>query len=232
MNEDERAAEGFLRSMGYLDTARVEADPPDFEIGDSIGVEVRRFDQAVIDLGQRTSIATIETSLRKTVSEICSKYVRQEPSSSFWVFYRFRRPLPKKKKIGKCLKAYLDSVSGCRDGSPQRLSIGNNLTFELARNGSDDIQTFKVGASGDMDSCGWEGDYIPRNLERCIQDKEKDMPRWPEKYDMKWLLLVGTAECQVGSAVDEAFATNVNLKGAWDKIFVIDPIDFTNYRVY
>lgn len=105
MNQDELVAKKYLEE--HYDNVIYEPDgniSPDFSVGNSIGVEVRRLNQQYYnDNEDAEGLEEAGISLKRKVEEVLSKYSADPAGNNFWLTLRYERNVGKLKDIKKIL---------------------------------------------------------------------------------------------------------------------------------
>jgi hypothetical protein len=112
MNNDEQIVERYLNSLGMGEVVH-EPDgkvPPDFLVDGRIAVEVRRLNQHYEADGKLRGLEQDSISLRQSLENLLSEFEASNISSSWFVCFSFRRPIPRwraLRPLGRCSAAPL-----------------------------------------------------------------------------------------------------------------------------
>lgn len=186
MDDSETLAEAYLRSLGYADV-RYEPNgniPPDFLVDGRIAVEVRRLNQHHVR-GAGEKIRSLEETSIPLQNKIANYLRTISPSTpnneSWFVSFRFRRPVPNWRYLEKELNNILRTFMVMKDRRPfqRHLTVGNG--FEIRVFGPAIMQNvsatgqkshfFRLAGCNDSDSGGWAVSEIAVNLAHCIAEK-------------------------------------------------------------
>jgi hypothetical protein len=228
MDTTEIEVEKYLKNLGFA-TVVYEPDgniPPDFLCDGRVAVEVRRLNQQENSTsGQYRGLGETSVPLVMHLRRMLSSLGPPKADHSWFVFYRFRRPLPKWKNLGVAIKGHLE---GFRD-SPlhARTSIEICPQLELKIFCASKVfnnQFFVLGGFCDKDSGGWLLAKMEKSLQLCIQDKAQKIFRVRHKYPEWWLALADHIGYGLDNFDRELFNDLVRLDHDWDKIILIDPL--------
>ena len=231
MDAAEATAEQYLKHIGFK-TVVYEPDgniPPDFLCDQRVAVEVRRLNQLETTTtgdprGLEETAIPLLARLRRTLLDSGPP---KNHSHSWFVFFRFARPIPEWKKIGPKISAYLSSF---RDGATadRKMRFDKNFEVEVAAASKlINSQCFVLGGYSDRNSGGWLLAEMQSSLAICIPEKTLKISKVRHRYPEWWLVLVD----HVGYGLDEfdreLFRDQVKAEHTWDKVVLIDPRDGT-----
>jgi hypothetical protein len=223
MDEAEQRAADYLAAVGYRQVV-FEPDgnvTPDFCVNRNIAVEVRRLTQTYDDKG----LNELAIPLSHSVKKVMSSFGGPVDGRSWFVFWRFRRPLSDRKTLRKKVQETLSEfrLRATRDDEA-KLSVltGFNLRLSVASNAHEEM--FVPGGYTDQQS----GGFVLSEMERCIQDHvdEKTLKIAPfrARYSEWWLILVDQIGYGLNAFDQEMFHDQVAIKHDWDKLIVIAPL--------
>ncbi len=229
MNESETLAERYLNTLGIGEVV-FEPDgniPPDFVVGESIAVEVRRLNQNFEDQGgSYKGLEEIEIPVWRLFKKLLPNLGPSIEDESWYVAVTFRRPLNIEwKQLKKTVEEKLRTFRLNPSRQPGVIPVSANFGLELYRSGRSYESFFVFGASSDFDSGGFVLSEILRNLSLCIVEKEKKTAPYRNKYKQWWLLLPDYIDFSLDDEDRATFEREIKplLKHSFDKIILIDP---------
>lgn len=232
MDESEQLVEAYLKHCGFKDV-RYEPDgniPPDFLADGRVAVEVRRLNQNHDDGSGRGPRGLEEATipLWKRISEYLLGLGPAPASGSSWyVFYRYSRPVPAWKTLSKELDAVLRPFMASADPRQFETRLPCGVEVKIFR-APMPKQTFFVPAGhSDQQSGGLLIEEIEANLKLCIAEKEKKILNVRAKYPEWWLVLPDHIGLGLDPFEQQLFRNKVNLIHNFNKIVLIDPRDPT-----
>jgi len=228
MDATETIVKNNLKHQGYTDIV-YEPDgnvSPDFLLNKSIAVEVRRLNQNHDDGNDTKGLEEVAIPLWKRVENLLNKYPNQEGSESWFVHFRFSRPVEQwktlKPKLDSALNQFINSTNR------ERGIIAQSKGFELemfCRTSKPHQNFFVMAGCSDQESGGWVLAEMEKNIVYCANEKEHKIKKVRGKYPTWWLALVD----HIGYGLDdfdrEQFRTTVSVQHYWDKILIISPAD-------
>jgi hypothetical protein len=230
MDDSERLADQYLRSLGIGDVA-YEPDgniPPDFCVGGSIAVEVRRLNQNFeFSDGTTQGLEQLAIPLWKKFKTYLPSLGSSLTGECWYVGIDFRRPLQEWKVLRPLVESSLKRFKSLPVRAQTTIQIMPNLNLDLIRSGKDHGSFFLLGASSDDDSGGWVMGEVERNLRLCIADKEKKIEPYRSKYSEWWLLLADHIDYSMDPEDRPIFKSEVmpRIPHRFSKVVLIDPRD-------
>jgi len=231
LDPTERYVERHLRHRGFKDIT-YEPDgnvPPDFLLGGTIAVEVRRLNQNHFDGGKFRGLEEVEIPLWRKIDDLTKSLGPPLFGQSWFVFFRFARPVAPWKTLGPKIKTALQSSA--ENPLQKKGTIFRNGDFELdifpASNRHSTM--FLIGGCSDEESGGLVLAEMEKNIRYCAAEKLRKVSKVRSRYPEWWLTLVD----YVGFGIDdydlEMFRNQVRIEHDWDRIVVIDPNEPTRY---
>lgn len=229
MDVAEKKAQKYLETLGFSHI-KYEPDgniPPDFLCNHKIAVEVRRLNQQ--KKNQNDDYKGLDDSsipLAQQMSKLFSEQGIPIDDHSWFVFYRYRRPLRKWKNLKPLIQNHLEQFKN--NSTHTRTSVEVYDGFELEIFKASKIlnnQFFVLGGYSDHDSGGWLLAEMQNSLKVVIADKTKKISYVRDKYPEWWLILVDHIGYSLDDLDRELFRDQVNIEHDWDKIILIDPRD-------
>ena len=230
MDESEQVAKNYLCKIGFKKVV-YEPDgniPPDFLADDRVAVEVRRLNQnEMIESGSR-GLEESAIPLRMKVDRLLSSFGPPTSETSWFVHYRFRRPLLSWDHLELRLRHALQTFmhDQCADKSTS-ISIAKGFELQLIRASSHHDNFFVLGGYIDSNNSGFVGDLLLKNLRICIEEKTRKIAPHRRKHSEWWLVLIDRITYGV---VDEHNAEllrkHINSNHGWHKIVLLNPLDY------
>ena len=220
MKTIEEIAFHYLSSLGHS-TVIYEPDgniPPDFLVDGRIAVEVRKLNQhTFLESGEPRGIETEQFALLNIMKEVLSTFGPPSSGRSWFVRYRFRRPLPSLKKLKVEVRNLLLAF---REGQIEGEALSSvdgqfSLSVNLASKVFEDH--FVLAGYTDFNASGWLNPELEKNIRLCIREKTTKVARMREKYPLSWLMLID----YIGYGTNES----LHIDHDWDKIIVVNPLD-------
>jgi len=217
MDHSETLALKFLDSLN-LGPISFEPDgniPPDFLIGNRIAVEVRRLNQHWINSeGESQGLENDQFAVVRLIRRLTVEIGPPTQGKSWFVIYRFSRPLLPLRKLTQAIREYLIRF---RDGYTQSTEfiVGGSFHLRLLR--ATDLHTtcFLLGGASDRNSGGFVGGLLAENIKFCLREKERKIAAVRHKYPEWWLVLI--------DLVSYGMWEPLSLQHSWDKLILLDP---------
>jgi hypothetical protein len=192
MKPEEILAQTYLNSLGY-GVAKYEPDgnvPPDFLLDPSIAVEVRRLNKQIDVGGKREGIEQAEVSLARAVEKTLLKFNSQFSGKTYFVWYRYRRPLSSIKALSKRLESVLQQFLQNSGPTPMEFNIDPSFDIKIVWARPRQGRCFVVAGNSDRERGGWIVDDMIKNIQHCSHEKTLKVAAYRARYTSWWLLLV------------------------------------------
>ncbi|MFA5825887.1 MAG: hypothetical protein WC825_07935 [Gallionellaceae bacterium] len=231
MDESEQLVEKYLLALNR-GAVVFEPDgniPPDFSLGGSIGVEVRRLNQNYERLdGSTEGLEELSIPLWQRLQKVLPTLGSSINGESWFVCIDFRRPVGPRKSLDADIKLALLSFMRNTPRTATTIKIAKNFEIDLLRAEKDLGSFFLLGASSDDDSGGWVMGEVEKNLRLCLSVKERKIAPHRDKYSEWWLVLTDHIDYSMDLGDREVFCAEVmpNIQHTFDKIILIDPCDY------
>ena len=230
MDTSEQLAYTYLQSCGFTDI-QYEPDgnvPPDFLCDKRIAVEVRRLNKNYgFDNGSE-GLEEVSIPLRQRMEKLLASFGPPTHGDSWFVRYRFARPLPKWKILAPIVKRELDAFMITTDSIRFDSVLNDNFELTLIRSSKPFPQLFVPGGHSDLQSGGFVISDVAKNLKLCIQEKTKKLEKFRDTYPEWWLILPD----YVGYGLDEfdrqVFLRDVTIIHNFNKVILLNPLDPKN----
>jgi len=228
LDSAERLAAEYLRLRGFQDVL-YEPDgnvPPDFLLNNRIAVEVRQLNQNQVTPSGYSGLDELAIPLSMRIKKLLASLGPSKSGVSWFVHYKFSRPLLPWDKLQGILRKQLAFFQGSQPGQNWfKIVIDDNFQLDLIRATDIHSSFFVLGGYCDHDSGGWVFTETQKNLRICINEKTQKIVRVRMKYNEWWLLLIDF----IGYGVDECdrnlFRDHLAIKHQWDKIILLNPLD-------
>jgi hypothetical protein len=225
MDASETHVAAYLKTCGFTDI-RYEPDgnvPPDFLCDERVAVEVRRLNQHHDDGTGPKGLEELAIPLWQRVRELILSLGPPTRDESWYVFYRFSRPVPKWRLIRLRIER-LAAFMKAADPEPFDRKICDGFELKVFR--APVKPTFFVPAGHiDEETAGWLIGNIEDNLKICIAEKTEKIRKVRAKYREWWLVLPD----HIGFGLDdfdrERFRDQVKLAHDFDRVVLLDPRD-------
>ncbi len=191
MNLEEIIAEDYLKGLS-LGQIIFEPDgniPPDFNIGKTIGVEVRRLNQNYFGNSEPEGLEQLSFPLWDLLEKESSKFDTKYKGNSYWIFIEYNRPNNESgKDTAKSIKKNLNNFLLGGGQTPADLIVNNNLTLSLYPSSPAPGNVFRMGGGIDHDSGGALLSMYIDNITHCINEKSNKVSSYLNRYEKWWLL--------------------------------------------
>jgi hypothetical protein len=228
MDATEKHVEDHFKGRGYTNIV-YEPDgniPPDFLLHGRVAVEVRRLNQNHFAGSDAKGLEEVAIPLWQRVKKLLESFGPPTGGESWFVYFRFSRPVEAWKTLEPTLRSGLDSFISMPIKSRMVLAQGQGFELEVfCRTSAPHATIFVMGGCSDQQSGGWLLAEMQTNIRHCASEKTRKISKVQSKYPVWWLALVD----HIGHGLDdfdrEMFREKVSVEHSWDKIIVIDPRD-------
>jgi hypothetical protein len=225
----EKLVADFLAHQGYIDVEPHpdgNSSPPDFLVNGRIAVEVRRLNQNYYKAGTRTRGLEDSIPLRLKIKKLVLSLGPPTEDVSWFVGFRFRRPVEPWKKFKPKLRGALEGFINGATHMETRLEIGNRVRLEIFQASHLHSTFYVLGIIHDRDTSAWVIPEMEKNIRFVIDEKTKTIANVRSKYPEWWLVLAD--RIGYGDFDREQFCDKVSLPhDVWTKIILVDPQDHT-----
>ncbi len=228
MDASEKLVFEYLKHQGYTDII-YEPDgniPPDFLVNGRIAIEVRRLNENYYQGGTSKGIEETAIPLWKKIKKLALSMGPPEDGESWFVFYRFRRPVEKWKKLEQRLREALESFKDKKPRVKTSLNFQNGFEVEIFRASKVHGTFYVMAGNSDQESGGWLIPEMKKNIQICISEKTYKIQKVKSKYQEWWLALSD----HIGYGLDDfdrqQFREQVSIEHDWKKIILINPMDY------
>jgi hypothetical protein len=225
MNAEEHTAENYLQGLG-IGSVRFEPDgniPPDFSLGSSTGVEVRRLNQNYFGEDDPKGLEELSIPLWRILEKGASEFDNQFGGKSYWIFAKYRRP--SKQSGGETAQSVRDSLEDFlrRGGkAPDEFAVNDHLNLTVYPASPVQGRVFRLGGGIDRDSGGWLIPMYADNISHCIREKSLKIAPHKDRYDTWWLLLVDFLGWGISDSEESDLRSMIPSLGRFDRVILID----------
>lgn len=225
-NRDEVIASRFLNSLLMGDVVHEPNGniPPDFRVAGRIGVEVRRLNQNyLLPNGKKEGFESIGASSWLSMVRLLKEFGPSVDGECWNVLIEFRHPLDWR-AIKSDIAARLHEFKSSIVRSDVNFKFGSNFEVILYRSRSDKRDFFHLMGSVPTDAGGAVMDLVEKNLRLCIEEKERKVAPYRERYEEWWLVLVNRVDLYMQSEDYVDFRKRINpaIEHTFDRIFFVD----------
>lgn len=228
MKVEERTAKGYLERLGF-GGVRFEPDgniPPDFSVGTSTGIEVRRLNQNYFGPDEPRGLEELAIPLWRILREATSGFDSQFDGRSYWVFAEYKRPSNKtSREAAKSVRDSLEDFLRRGGQAPDELVPDNNLRLAVHQSSPVQGQVFRLGGGIDQDSGGSLVPMYVDNISYCIREKSLKIAPYEDRYDTWWLLLVDFMGWGLDDRDELHIRSRIPSLERFDRLIVIDSQD-------
>jgi len=227
MDDSERLAESYLRSLGYRDVV-YEPDgniPPDFLVDQRIAVEVRRLNQnTTLPTGDFNGLEELFVPLWQRMKRYLPTLGPSLDGESWYVSIRVRRPLEPWHALEPKIRTELHNFMHSSVRIPTAVRITRHLELDFVRAGRPYHSFFLLGMGIDKDSGGFVLAEVLRNLKLCIAEKELKFAPFLSKYPEWWLVLSDHIGHSLDTEDRHQFRELSPISHSWDKVVLLNPL--------
>lgn len=196
--------------------------PPDFLIGGSIAIEVRRLNQNHVSAG---GIKGLEEASRKFIDSIRKIALSLGPPTrgkSWYVSADFRRPIGDSKSLRRQIRTKLQDFIAAVHHEKITYNISNTVSIEITPSGILRETFFVIGGLNDRDTGGWLIPEMTKNIGLCIDEKSRKIARFQHKYPHWWLILVDYISPSLDEDDRNQIRDHLTPIAKWDKIIILN----------
>ena len=228
MDNTEKHVREHLIHCGY---AHIEYEPdgnipPDFLVAGNTAVEVRRLNQNYFSESEVKGLEEVAISLWNRMSKLLASFGPPSRGSSWYVYYRFSRPIGAWTSIEQTIRAGLQDFVVDANHSKRIVARAQGIEVEvIAEKMQPHKSMFVIAGCSDQDSGGWLLAEMEANIRYCASEKSRKVQQFRPNYEHWWLALVDHIGYGLDNLDCEMFRDQVSVDHNWDKILVIDPND-------
>ncbi len=196
--------------------------PPDFALGDRIGVEVRRLNQILMINGKHHGAEEISIPLWDAFTEVLSSFDEQFQGKSYWVGIVFNDSLGKptkaaKREIRRALQAFIDG----RGQAPVQVSANSFIELWIYETQAIDGRVFRPAVQGPDEAVSVIQAYVS-SIQYSIATKTLIVAPFKSRYPEWWLLLVDAMGWHLGPNEQHILRSETSNLGCFSRLVVLD----------
>jgi len=236
MDASEATVQALLQHLGFSSVV-YEPDgnvPPDFLADGRIAVEVRRLNQNHDSGDGKRGLEEAAIPLWNKVKKLVES-LGSSTDQSWFVFYRFSRPVAPWKQLEPKLKSALVAFQKQASQSSAgivRIYSENGFELEVFKATQAYPTYFLMGGHSDDQSGGFIVAEMLANIEHCAKEKLQKITKFRSKYREWWLALVDHIGLGLNDFDKQQFLEHAKRPAGWDKILVVSPSDPTRFIEY
>jgi hypothetical protein len=188
-------------------------------------VEVRRLNQNKESASGAHGLEESAIPLAAVVRKVLQSMEPPTGGASWFVFYSFRRPLPRWKHLERAVTVALTHFRDCPSDQQSDLTITKGVRLKICRAAEKHSSLFVFGGSVDGDSGGFVVAEVARNLHICIEQKTRKVTRVLTTYPEWWLILVDRIGYGLEGVDRDQLRALVQISEPWDKVILVNPLD-------
>jgi hypothetical protein len=223
MDDSERIAETFLQGLS-LGTVAYEPDgniPPDFVVGGTIAVEVRRLNENVGSEGLEQVDIPLWHNMQRLVAEMGPPLDGQ----TWGILYRFSRPIEPWSVLRPQIAAALEEFVLAPPPGRRLITVTPSFNMTIFRYPVLKPTMYLCSGSVDQQSGGSLIPLLEKNIAHCIAEKSIKIAPFKTRYSTWWLVLID----RIGFGLDDfdrgLFRDQVTLSHSWDRVVILAPQD-------
>jgi hypothetical protein len=231
MDATEKLVADHLAHRGYANVI-FEPDgniPPDFLVEGTIAIEVRRLNQNHFNGTDAEGLEEVAIPLRDRIKKLVSSLGAPTEDESWFVFFRFKRPVEPWKSLGPKLRQALETFITAPVKQKGIIAKTQGFELDVFRASKPHATMFVIGGYNDKESGGWLLSEMETNIRHCASEKSGKIAKVRHKYGQWWLALVDHIGYSLDEFDREMLREQMSIKHDWDKIILIDPRDHTRW---
>ncbi|MGQ3003471.1 MAG: hypothetical protein ACT6UH_07105 [Hydrogenophaga sp.] len=197
---------------------------PDFSVEGNVAVEVRRLDQHHLNDGVAEDLQDAAYRVRHRMEKLCEE-LGEGDGTSWFVCYRFSRPVPPWKVLIPKLKAAMLDFKALNFKTNRLLYEDSHFELEVIAASDRLASFFRLGGMLDKQSGGFVVAEFIQNIERCAVEKAKKRARCPVDYMESWLVLVNTTGMKLDARDRAQLMENIKRPPQWDRVVILRAMD-------
>ena len=225
----EKATKEYLEGLNsgpVLEFPNGSNKPPDFSLGDKIGIEVTRLVQSIEDGAKIVNLTQESPKFQRAFEKVVEKIESAQFNGSYFVHVNYRLPSTRKdtnktKLLNDCLVGLSKGLSA----PPSRITLDKDISIRFYASQENADRPYLWGGANYTQSGGIVLDQLERQCRHAIKRKEKSISKISGNYSEWWLAV--SSELTLGVSDDNMRALSRNLDSS--EIFTaLLLIDFLN----
>ena len=191
-----------------------------------IAIEVRRLNQNYGEGENTKGLEEAAIPLWKRIEKLALSIGPSVDNESWFVSFRFSRPVEQWKKLKPKLKNALQAFI---DSSPRKktsLNFQKGFKVDIFRASKPHPTFYVMAGYSDQESGGWLLPEMEKNLQICISEKTYKIKKVKSKYQEWWLVLSDHIGYSLDAFDRQQFRDIVSIEHGWQKIILINPMDY------
>lgn len=212
--------------MGFRNVA-YEPDgniPPDFVIDGEIAVEVRRLNQNFDHGSGARGLEEVTAPLWQKIERLVES-ISETDGNSWFVFFRFSRPVPRWKELEPELRSALLEFRFNAQRRAGTIYSAPNFQMRVGEASSPLETFFRMGGMTDRQAGGWVVAELISNIQYCAAEKLRKIEPHRSKYKTWWLALTNYTGFGLGDHERQQLRQYLPRPAGWDKVLLITPAD-------
>lgn len=224
MDRSEAVVQELLANMGFSNIV-YEPDgniPPDFVVDGEIAVEVRRLNQNFDDGSGLRGLEEVAAPLWQKMEHLVES-IGETDGNSWFVFFRFRRPVPSWRHLEPKLRSALLEFSARADKRMGTIYSVPNFQLRVGK-ASQPLETFfQMGGMNDLQAGGFVVAELISNIRHCASEKLVKIEPYRTKYPTWWLALTNYTGFNIDDYDRKQLVEHLPQLKGWDKVLVVNP---------
>jgi len=232
MDANEAHAMRFLEELG-LGPVIYEPDgnhPPDFVTVDGTAVEVRRLNQHLVTGVTAVPLEADAFPIMRGFERLLASYGPSAGRDSWWVRYRFRRPVMLWKVLEPHVRDLLDEIDRRPGLVLDKWPVANHFEILTHPCSGPQPRRFMFSGYSDFNAGGWLIHELHQNARICIEEKTRKIAPVRSRYARWWLVLVDQIGLGSGLLGADLLAEQIRIEHNWDRVIVLSPTDPTQWH--
>jgi hypothetical protein len=230
MDASEAIVEKLLKHMGFQSVV-YEPDgnvPPDFLADGRVAVEVRRLNQNHNSGNGKRGLEETAIPLWQNIENLAHS-LGPATSESWFLFYRFSRPVKPWKELGPKLRTALVAFMAQPVRNSGRVYTDRNFELDVIRTSQPLEHYFRMGGNSDDQSGGFIVAEMLDNIAHCASEKLQKIANFRDKYPEWWLVFTDHIGLGLDDYDKQQLLAQAKRPAGWDKIVVVSPSDSTRW---
>ncbi len=231
MKAEEEHVQKHLEHRGFANIV-YEPSPnkmPDFEVDGRVAIEVRRLNQRNFENNDMRGLEEVGIPLRDKMKKLVASFGQPINNESWFVLVQFERPVEAWEMLSKKLRAALEDFRDTPNKADGIIFKTKGFELEVIRANDEEASMFTMEEPSDNDEGGWVFSEMEKNIRYCIEEKTSKREKALKSYDHWWLALVDHIGYGLNDRDCKRFRSQVQILHSWEKIIVIDPVDYTRW---
>lgn len=227
MNIDEEIVFRFLKKhfVGEIIYEPDGNNPPDFLLNQEIAIEARRLNQNYFDDNSVEGLEDFSFSFEEMLSDVLASFYQNVLEKSFLVsVYYDRQNRQKLSRIRAEIRTALQNFLKTTPSEfPVDIIINKSIQLRIYKNFSTKIyDVFNLCGIFDADNGGEMISELDKNLNFCIEEKNKAVTPYIQNYSIWWLCLVNHLIVFPEYQYSKNVMQSIKSFGPFSKLLIVD----------